>query len=70
MSFAAQAASWGCGTAGSLIGRNDQNFRPSEKSIPFASADLPSRGSGAPISIHFTNSAITPSESFPFGGIS
>ena len=51
----------------------DQCLRPSSMSIirlpPPAFATVCSRGSGAPISIHFLKFAITSSGSFCFGGI-
>ena len=46
-----------------------QNCLPLTRSIPEVAVVLPSRGSGAPIAIHFSKSAIVVVGSLPLGGI-
>ncbi|MDP7293665.1 MAG: hypothetical protein QF497_15695 [Verrucomicrobiota bacterium] len=69
-SFGQAAFSTG-GNLGSLGLRNDQKLSASSKSISFvpALASCPSRGSGAPISIHCLKLATTGLAKRVFGGI-
>src|SRR3954454_22158609 len=69
MPLRAHEAFFTSGGATADNGRNDQNFLPSSTSITRLAVAVPSRGSGAPASIHLTKSAMTASDSLPDGGI-